>query len=153
VTRASGNGSAKKCTSVRKPASGGSQGTPTGDPASVAPILRSDQPPVSQLDYDDRHVTRSTANDGMRRRYAELRKEDQKSDWHHLAVGLVGLVMVMAVYLAGFVIVSLLLPHLAPWEAMQVVGLAFLAAVGGVGASAGSKALTRRSRSRSPKSG
>jgi hypothetical protein len=144
VSEANGNSASKKPASGRKPASG-SQGTSAENAASVAPVLRSNQPPATQLDYDDRHDTRATESDDMARRYADLRKDRRKSDWHYLAMGLVSLVVAVAVYLAGFIVMSHLLPHLTPHEAMQVVGLAFLAAGGGLGALAGVRALARHS--------
>jgi hypothetical protein len=52
-------------------------------------VLRPDIPPVSQLDFDDRHDTRATESEEMAQRYADLRKDRRRNDWHYLAMGLV----------------------------------------------------------------
>jgi hypothetical protein len=84
----------------------------------------------------------------MVRRYAVLRKERRKDDWHRLAMVTVVFVMGVAVYLAGFVVVSRLLPNLSLRQVEGVVGIAFAAAGGGVAARAAGQALTSRFRSR-----
>ena len=98
-----------------------------------AQVLRPGTPRADQLDFDDRHDTRATESDEMARRYAALRKDQRKGDWHHLAIGLVVFGAVVAVYLAGVLAMSHLLPHSTPRQATQIVGLAFVAAGGGVG--------------------
>jgi hypothetical protein len=95
-------------------------------------VLRSEKPPVDQLDFDDRHDTRATESKELAERYAALRRDRRRSDWHYLAMNLVGFVVVAAVCLAGFVVLSRLLPHLNSRLAMQAVGLASVIAGGGV---------------------
>jgi hypothetical protein len=102
------------------------------------------RPPVNQLDFDDRHDTRATESDEMAQRYAELRKDRRRNDWHYLAMGLVVFVVGVAVYLAGFVLVSRLLPHLDPRQVTQIVGLACIAGGGGVLVRSAGRALKRR---------
>jgi hypothetical protein len=111
---------------------------------SQALVLRSDNPPVDQLDFDDRHDTRATESEEMARRYAGLRKDRRKDDWHYLAMGLVVFVAGVAVYLAGFVAVLRLFPHLSPRQATQIVGLACVAAGGGVAVRSAGRALKQR---------
>ena len=79
-----------------------------------ARVLRPGTPPADQLDFDDRHDTRATESDEMARRYAELRKDQRKGDWHRLAIGLVVFVAGVVVYLAGVLVMSHLLPHSTP---------------------------------------
>ena len=107
-------------------------------------VLRPGNPPIDQLDFDDRHDTRATQSDELARRYRELRKDRRRDDWHKLATGLVGFVVLAAVYLAGFIVVSRLLPHLGPWSAARIVGLAFVAAGGGVAALSAGRILKQR---------
>lgn len=119
-------------------------------PGSVNPgesralVLRSDKPPVDQLDFDDRHDTRATESEEMARRYAELRKDRRRDDWHYLAMGLVVFVVGVAVYLAGFVVLSRLLPHLSSRQVTQIIGLACAAAGGGVAVRSAGRVLKRR---------
>lgn len=94
-------------------------------------VLRSTEPPVDPLDYADRHDTRATESDELARRYRDLRKDRRRDDWHMLAMGLVGFVVMTALYLVGFIVVSRLLPQLSPWLVAKIVGLAFVAAGGG----------------------
>jgi hypothetical protein len=140
---------------------------PTGDPASPADIpalgpvpqvagprpnealvLRPAEPPANQLDFDDRHDTRATESDDMARRYAALRQDRRRSDWHHLAMGIIVFAVGVTVYLGGFVLVSRLLPNLGPRLVIQVVGIAFAAAGGGVAVRAAGQVLTSRLRGR-----
>jgi hypothetical protein len=116
--------------------------------ASEARVLRPEQPPADQLDFDDRHDTRATESDELARRYAALRQDRRRTDWHHLAMGVIVFVVGVTVYLGGFVVVSRLLPNLSPRLAIQVVGIAFAAAGGGVAARAAGQALTSRLRRR-----
>jgi hypothetical protein len=81
----------------------------------------------------------------MAQRYVGLRKDRRRNDWHYLAMGLVVFVVGVAVCLTGFVIVSRLLPHLSAREATQIVGLAFVAAGGGVAVRSAGRALKQRS--------
>jgi hypothetical protein len=118
--------------------------TPAKAGQSGALVLRSDDPPVDQLDFDDRHDTRATESEEMAQRYAELRKDRRRDDWHYLAMGLVVFVVGVAVYLAGFVVVSRLSPHLSPRQVTQIVGLACVAAGGGVAVRSAGRALKRR---------
>jgi hypothetical protein len=122
----------------------GSATTTTTDGHSKAPVLRPDKPPVDQLDFDDRHDTRATESDEMVKRYAELHKDRRRNDWHHLAMGLVVFIVGVTVYLVDFVVVSQLLPHLNPRLVTQIVGLAFIAAGGGVAVRSAGQALKRR---------
>jgi hypothetical protein len=121
------------------------QATPGKAEGSGALVLRSERPPVDQLDFDDRHDTRATESAEMAQRYAGLRKDRRRNDWHYLAMGLVVFVVGVAVYLTGFVMVSRLLPHLGAREATQIVGLAFVAAGGGVAVRSAGRALKQRS--------
>jgi hypothetical protein len=107
-------------------------------------VLRPGTPPADQLDFDDRHDTRATESDEMARRYAELRKDHRKNDWHHLAIGLVVFVAGVVVYLAGVLVMSHLLPHSTPRQATQIVGLAFVAAGGGVAGRSAGRTLRQR---------
>ena len=97
-----------------------------------------------QLDFDDRHDTRSTHSDEMAQRYAELRKDRRRSDWHNLAMSLTAFIVGVTVYLTGFVVVSRQLPHLSPRLIAQIVGLAAVAAGGGVAFRLATLALKRR---------
>lgn len=118
-------------------------------------ILRPETPPVDQLDFDDRHDTRATESDELTRRYSELRKDRRTDDWQRLAMTLVGFVVLAAAYLAGFIVVSRLLPHLSPWMDAKTVGLAFVAASGGMAARSAGRMLkqrTSRQRGRNSKS-
>jgi hypothetical protein len=125
-------------------ASPAEEATPTTAGHSGALVLRFDSPPVDQLDYDDRHDTRATESEAMARRYAELRKDRRRDDWHYLAMGLVVFVVGVAVYLAGFVVVSRLFPHLSARQVTQIVGLACVAAGGGVAVRSAGRALKQR---------
>jgi hypothetical protein len=107
-------------------------------------VLRYGTPPVDQLDFDDRHDTRATESDELARRYSDLRKNRRRDDWHKLATGLVGFAVLAVMYLAGFIVVSRLLPHLGPWLAVKIVGLAFVAAGGGVAVRSAGKVLKHR---------
>jgi hypothetical protein len=107
-------------------------------------ILRSGNPPVDQLDFDDRHDTRATESDALARRYSDLRKNRRRDDWHKLLMSLVGFAVLAIVYIAGFIVVSRLLPHLGPWLAAKIVGLAFVAASGGVVVRSAGQVLRRR---------
>jgi hypothetical protein len=107
-------------------------------------ILRSGDPPVDQLDFDDRHDTRATESDALARRYSDLRKDRRRDDWHKLAMSLVGFAVLAIVYIAGFIVVSRLLPHLGPWLGAKIVGLAFVAASGGVAVRSAGQVLKRR---------
>jgi hypothetical protein len=80
----------------------------------------------------------------MAQRYAGLRKDHRRNDWHYLAMGLVVFVVGVAVYLDAFVVVSRLLPHLTPRQVTQIVGLAFVAAGGGVAVRSAGRALKQR---------
>lgn len=118
-------------------------------------VLRSGTPPVDQLDFDDRHDTRATESDELARRYSALHKDRRKDDWHKLAMGLVGFAVLAVLYIAGFIVVSRLLPHLGPWLAAKIVGLAFIAAGGGVAVRSAGQVLkhrTARPQDRSSKS-
>ena len=95
-------------------------------------VLRSGTPPADQLDFDDRHDTRATEDEGTAKRYEALRRDYRKDDWHHTAMKLIGRVVMAAVYLAIFVTVLLLPFHLSARSAMEVAGLASLTAGGGV---------------------
>ncbi|MBV9380762.1 MAG: phage holin family protein, partial [Streptosporangiaceae bacterium] len=128
---------AKKTAPADKPAK------TTGEESGTL-VLRSATPPVDQLDFDDRHDTRATESDELARRYGDLRKDRRRDDWHKLAMGLAGFAVLAAVYLAGFIVVSRLLPHLGPWLAAKIVGLAFVAAGGGVAARSAGRALKQR---------
>jgi hypothetical protein len=107
-------------------------------------VLRPGTPPADQLDFDDRHDTRATESDEMQRRYAALRKEKRKGDWHDLAIGMVAFGAAVAVYLASVLVMSHLLPHSTPRQATQIVGLAFLAAGGGVAGRSAGRTLRQR---------
>jgi hypothetical protein len=107
-------------------------------------ILRSGSPPVDQLDFDDRHDTRATENDALARRYSDLHKNRRRDDWHKLAMSLVGFAVLAIVYIAGFIVISRLLPHLGPWLAAKIVGLAFAAAGGGVAVRSAGQVLRHR---------
>ena len=136
-------------------ASPAKEATPAKAGQSEALVLRSDNPPVDQLDFDDRHDTRATESEEMARRYAGLRKDRRRDDWHYLTMGLVVFVVGVAVYLAGFVVMSRLLPHLSPRQVTQIVGLACVAAGGGVAVRSAGRALKQRyarPRGRGPKS-
>jgi hypothetical protein len=115
-------------------------------------ILRSGTPPADQLDFEDRHDTRATESDEMARRYSGLRKDYRRDDWHKLAMSMVGFAVLTAVYLAGFIMVSRLLPHFGPWLAAKIVGLAFVAAGGGAAARSAGRVLKQRTgRPRGPR--
>jgi hypothetical protein len=116
----------------------------TTGPEGETPILRPGNPPANQLDYDDRHDTRATASDALARRYSDLRKDRRRDDWHKLAMGLAGFAVLATVYIAGFIVVSRLLPHLGPWLAAKIVGLAFVAAGGGMAVRSAGHVLKRR---------
>ncbi|MGH3782374.1 MAG: hypothetical protein ACRDRO_17580 [Pseudonocardiaceae bacterium] len=111
---------------------------------SMALVLRSARPPLDQLDFDDRHDTRATESEEMAQRYAGLRKDRRRNDWHYLAMGLVVFVVGVAVYLAGFVLVSRLLPYLDPRLVTQIVGLACIAGGGGAAVRSAGRALKQR---------
>ena len=81
----------------------------------------------------------------MAQRYARLRKDYRRNDWHYLAMGLVVFVVGTAVYLAGFVVMSRLLPQISPRLTSQIVGLACVAAGGGVVVRSAGRALKQRS--------
>lgn len=107
-------------------------------------VLRPNIPPVSQLDFDDRHDTRATESEEMAQRYADLRKDRRRNDWHYLAMGLVVFVVGVAVYLAGFVLMSRLLPQLNLSQVTQIVGLAFIVSGGGIAVRAVGRTLNQR---------
>ena len=88
----------------------------------------------------------------MAQRYAYLRKDRRRSDWHHLAMGLIVFVVGVAVYLAGFIVLARLLPNLSPRLTAQIVGFAFAAAGGGVVVGSAGKILTAHVRRRGTKS-
>jgi hypothetical protein len=107
-------------------------------------VLRSGTPPADQLDFDDRHDTRATESDELARRYSDLHKDRRRDDWHKLAMGLVGFAILAVLYLAGFIVVSRLLPYLGPRLAAKIVGLAFIAAGGGAVVRSAAQALKHR---------
>jgi hypothetical protein len=107
-------------------------------------VLRPDFPPVSQLDFDDRHDTRATESEEMAQRYAELRKDRRRNDWHYLAMGLAVFLVGVAVYLAGFVFISRLLPQLNLRQVTHIVGLAFVVSGGGIAVRAVGRTLKQR---------
>lgn len=118
-------------------------------------VLRSGTPPVDQLDFDDRHDTRATESDELARRYSDLHKDHRRDEWHKLATALVGFAILAGLYIAGFIVVSRLLPHLGPWLAAKIVGLAFITAGGGVAVRLAGQVLkhrTARPQDRSSKS-
>jgi hypothetical protein len=146
-----GAGGAKKTTDFRK-AAPAKPATPPPTERSAPLVLRSERPPTSQLDFDDRHDTRATENDEMAQRYAGLRKDRRKNEWHYLLMGVVVFVVGVVVYLAGFIMVLRLVPNLSPHMAAQIVGLAFAAAGGGVAAQSAGRALSARFRGQGSKS-
>jgi hypothetical protein len=107
-------------------------------------VLRSGTPPVDQLDFDDRHDTRATESDELARRYTDLRKDRRRDDWHKLVMGLVGFATLAVLYIVGFIVVLRLLPHLGPSLAAKIVGLAFIAAGGGVAVRSAGQVLKHR---------
>lgn len=107
-------------------------------------VLRPEIPPVDQLDFDDRHDTRATETDEFARRYRDLHKDRRMDDWHKLATGLVGFAILAVLYIAGFIVVLRLLPHLGPCLAAKIVGLAFIAAGGGVAVRSAGQVLRHR---------
>jgi hypothetical protein len=107
------------------------EGKPAPSEKNRTLLLRSGKPPVDRLDFDDRHDTRATESEEMARLYAALRKDRRRDDWHRLAMRLAVLAVGVAVYLAGFIVVSRQLPHLSPRLAAQIVGVAFCGAGGG----------------------
>lgn len=111
-------------------------------------VLRSGKAPVDQLDFDDRHDTRATESKEMAQRYIELRKDRRKNDWHYMAMELVVFVVKVAVYLAGFVLVLRLFPHLNPWQVAEIVGLACIAGGGGMAVRSARRAFKQRYRRR-----
>jgi hypothetical protein len=115
---------------------------------SAAVVLRRDKPPTDRLDFDDRHDTRATENPEAAKLYAELRRQKRRDDWHRLSMGLVATVVLTAAYLAGFVLLVTAVKALNPWQAAQIVGLAFPAAGGGLAGLAGARALTQGYRRR-----
>ena len=80
----------------------------------------------------------------MAQRYADLRKDRRRNDWHYLAMGLVVFVVGVAVYLAGFVLMSRLLPQLNLRQVTQIVGLAFIVSGGGIAVRAVGQTLNQR---------
>jgi hypothetical protein len=108
-------------------------------------VLRSGVAPVGQLDFDDRHDTRATASDDLARRYQALRADRRRDEWHRLATGVIAFAALVALYLAGFIVLSRVLPYLDPWLAAKIVGLAFVAAGGGVAIRSAGHVLKRRS--------
>jgi hypothetical protein len=118
---------------------------PTTSEESRPLVLRSETPPADQLDFDDRHDTRATESIEAAQRYRDLHKDRRRDDWHRLAMSLVGFTVLVMVYLAGFIVVSRLLPNLSPWLVAKIVGLAFVAAGGGVLARLAGRVLRQRS--------
>jgi len=80
----------------------------------------------------------------MAQRYADLRKDRRRNDWHYLAMGLVVFVVGVAVYLAGFVLMSRLLPQLNLRQVTRIVGLAFIVSGGGIAVRAVGRTLNQR---------
>ncbi|BCJ39790.1 hypothetical protein GCM10010168_93370 [Actinoplanes ianthinogenes] len=95
-------------------------------------ILRQDEPPSNQLDYDDRHDTRATNDVRTAMLYERLRREKRKDAWVRLGQWLVGFVVLFAVYLVAVVIMTRWLPLDMTPQAPGIVGAAFLAAGAGV---------------------
>jgi hypothetical protein len=104
-------------------------------------VLRPDIPPVNELDVRDRHLTRRTDSEEMSLRYAEVDKNLRRDEWHYLIMSLVVFIVTVAVYVAGFVVLSRLDPHLNPRQVAQTVALAFAAAGGGVAVRSAGRAL------------
>jgi hypothetical protein len=142
--------------SARTRSAASNRGHPTANAASAdnsaittgaegeALILRSGRPPVDQLDFDDRHDTRATESDALARRYSDLHKDRRRDDWHKLVMSLVGFSVLATIYIAGFIVVSRLLPNLSPWLTAKIVGLAFVAAGGGVAVRSAGQVLKHR---------
>jgi hypothetical protein len=107
-------------------------------------VLRASEPPVDQFDFDDRHDTRATQSDEMARRYAGLRRDRRRDEWHQVAMGLVRFGVVVVVFLTGFVAVSLLLPAFSAAQVMQIVGLACAGTGGGMAARSVGRGLKQR---------
>lgn len=118
---------------------------PTRSEESATLVLRSETPPTDKLDFDDRHDTRATESNEAAQRYRDLRKDRRRDDWHKLAMSLVGLTFLVAVYLAGFIVVSRLLPNLGPWLVAKIIGLPFVVAGGGVVARLAGRVFRQRS--------
>lgn len=113
-------------------------------------LLRSDSPPIDQLDFDDRHDTRATQSEELANRYAALRKDRRRSEWQRLCMNLVAFFASMVLILAGIVSLSLLLPHLEPWSVAQLVLTAYAFASGGIGTLAVMRFLKERYGRRPP---
>ena len=107
-------------------------------------VLRPDSPPRDEFDFRDKHLTRETSSDEMAQRYARVRKDHRRDDWYHLIMGLVVFLVVVAVYVAGVVVLSRLDPHLNLRQVTQIVGLASAAAGSGVAIRSAGRALRQR---------
>jgi len=118
--------------------------------ADSALVLRADRPPVDRLDFDDRHHTRATQNAKSAKLYVFLNQDIRRGEWHQLIMTLVCFVVLVALYLGGFVALSRLLPTLGPVHVTHIVTLAFIAAGGGVGARSAGRALKKRYGRRPP---
>jgi hypothetical protein len=119
---------------------------PVANSHARTPILRAETPPADQRDYDDRHYTRATENDESAGRYAFVDRGHIRGEWQRLVMYLVGFVVMVVLYLAGFVVVLRSQPHLGPWVAAKIVGLAFVAAGGGAIVRSASWGFRRRDR-------
>jgi hypothetical protein len=118
--------------------------TPMNARQGRAVVLRPDSPPVDELDFRDKHDTRATESDEMAQRYAELRKDRRRDDWHYLVTGLAAFVVGVILWIASYVVMSRLNPHLNSRQVAQIVGLAFAAAGGGVVIRSAGRALRQR---------
>ena len=107
-------------------------------------VLRQEEAPANQLDYDDRHDTRATRDTKSVKRYARLHKEKRKDAWARLVQWLVGFLVLFGAYLLAVVVMTRTLPPEMVHQATRIVGAAFLAAGAGVAAVIGGRAAWMR---------
>jgi len=88
------------------------------------PVLRQEEPPVDQRDFDDRHDTRATRDEVTLKRYITLDRQRTRREWHQTLQRLLTVVGGAIVYVAAFVALRHLLPDLSARQDMLVAGAA-----------------------------
>jgi hypothetical protein len=115
-------------------------------------LLRPDNAPANQLDYDDRHDTRATQSREGSELYVLLRKSKRADAWHGVLMRLIELAAAVTVFLAGLVALTKSLPRYDPAGAARFVAMGF--ALGSCGMAARSfKSAVRNRRQRAPHDG
>ena len=127
----------------------------TARPVKTPAAARSARPAIDILDANDREYERVIDSDERLKRHVALHEDRRKTERQHvrmyivrLAAGVIALVVCVIVFLVALVVLHDVLPNLSLWLAARIVGLAFLAAGGGVAIGTAGRVLATRFRDR-----